>query len=225
MAIQEINIGNLVNDGTGDDLRTAFRKVNENFTSLSNELAVTGNNLGTGSEVFVSKTNNILNMRSIAAGSNITVTQNTNDIEISTTLQNVFGTIVTNSGTVVATNDADTLQLIEGTNVNIQASGKQITISADLLNAQLSGPLDLNGYGITGTGSINIAGQINATNFVGSYGGKTQTSILDALFVQDFGGIDETPNNAVQALYAISDYDFGTVLAPSENDVDLGTIT
>ena len=32
--IQTINIGNLVNDGTGDDLRTAFEKVNSNFTNL-----------------------------------------------------------------------------------------------------------------------------------------------------------------------------------------------
>ena len=28
MAIQTINIGNVVNDGLGDDLRTAFQKVN-----------------------------------------------------------------------------------------------------------------------------------------------------------------------------------------------------
>ena len=34
MAIQTINIGQNVNDGTGDDLRTAFDKVNDNFTYL-----------------------------------------------------------------------------------------------------------------------------------------------------------------------------------------------
>jgi hypothetical protein len=224
MAIQEINIGNLVNDGTGDDLRTAFRKVNENFTSLSNELAVTGQNLGSGSEIFVEKTNNILKYRSISAGPNISVTENTNDIEIGTTLQNVFSSIVTNNGTVIATNGADTLQLLEGSNVNIQTSGKSITISADLINAQLTGPLDLNGQSIIGTGTINISGNVNATNFIGNYGGASQVSILGALFDNDFGGINQDPQNAVQALYQISDYDFGTVLAPSDNEVDLGTI-
>ena len=35
MAIQTINIGTIANDGTGDDLREAFVKVNNNFTELS----------------------------------------------------------------------------------------------------------------------------------------------------------------------------------------------
>ncbi len=34
MAISTINIGTLANDGTGDDLREAFVKVNNNFTEL-----------------------------------------------------------------------------------------------------------------------------------------------------------------------------------------------
>ena len=33
MAIQTINVGNLANDGTGDDLREAFIKVNQNFVN------------------------------------------------------------------------------------------------------------------------------------------------------------------------------------------------
>jgi hypothetical protein len=45
MAIQTINIGNVVNDGLGDDLRTAFQKVNANFTALDAELSVTGKNI------------------------------------------------------------------------------------------------------------------------------------------------------------------------------------
>ena len=31
MTIQKVNIGSVVNDGTGDDLRTAFVKANNNF--------------------------------------------------------------------------------------------------------------------------------------------------------------------------------------------------
>jgi hypothetical protein len=34
MAIQTINVGNIPNDGTGDDLREAFVKVNQNFTDV-----------------------------------------------------------------------------------------------------------------------------------------------------------------------------------------------
>jgi hypothetical protein len=34
MAKQTINIGSNANDGTGDPLRTAFNKINDNFTEL-----------------------------------------------------------------------------------------------------------------------------------------------------------------------------------------------
>lgn len=36
MSIQLINIGSYANDGTGEDLRTAFDKINENFIFLNN---------------------------------------------------------------------------------------------------------------------------------------------------------------------------------------------
>ena len=35
MARQVINIGSSANDGTGDPLRTAFDKINDNFTVLT----------------------------------------------------------------------------------------------------------------------------------------------------------------------------------------------
>ena len=34
MTVQLINIGNVANDGTGDDLREAFIKVNQNFEEI-----------------------------------------------------------------------------------------------------------------------------------------------------------------------------------------------
>ena len=34
MAKQTVNIGTTVNDGTGDDLRTSFDKINNNFNEL-----------------------------------------------------------------------------------------------------------------------------------------------------------------------------------------------
>lgn len=37
MAKQTINIGTTANDGTGDPLRTAFDKINDNFTELYND--------------------------------------------------------------------------------------------------------------------------------------------------------------------------------------------
>ena len=34
MAKQDLNLGTAANDGTGDDLRTAGTKINQNFTEL-----------------------------------------------------------------------------------------------------------------------------------------------------------------------------------------------
>jgi len=41
MTKQVINIGSSVNKGDGDPLRTAFTKINENFTEIYNTLGVT----------------------------------------------------------------------------------------------------------------------------------------------------------------------------------------
>lgn len=56
MAIELINIGGYANDGTGDDLRTAFEKVNANFTELGGTGGITnGTNLGSGVEIFAQR--------------------------------------------------------------------------------------------------------------------------------------------------------------------------
>jgi hypothetical protein len=38
LSLQKINLGDYANDGTGDDLRTAFAKVNINFNALENDI-------------------------------------------------------------------------------------------------------------------------------------------------------------------------------------------
>ena len=53
MAIQNINIGSAANDGTGDPLRTAYDKINDNFVELygvtgagsGNNIAISGNSI------------------------------------------------------------------------------------------------------------------------------------------------------------------------------------
>ena len=96
MAIQLVNLGTYANDNTGDDLRTAFNKVNANFTELDNIVAVNAANTGTGTGVFASKIDdpglgNLLNFRSIAVGSNLTLSLANNTITV-----NTQGTITAN---------------------------------------------------------------------------------------------------------------------------------
>lgn len=74
MAVQLINIGQVANDGTGDDLREAFVKVNANFEELD-LLAEksTVSNLGTGTGLFDSIVNYDIKLKSIAGGDSITL--------------------------------------------------------------------------------------------------------------------------------------------------------
>lgn len=45
MAKQTINIGSSANDGTGDQLRTAFDKVNDNFDEVYGTIALSGSDI------------------------------------------------------------------------------------------------------------------------------------------------------------------------------------
>ena len=56
MAQQTINIGTVANDGTGDPLRTAFDKVNDNFTELYLDDAGDVNSVSAGTGISVDQT-------------------------------------------------------------------------------------------------------------------------------------------------------------------------
>jgi hypothetical protein len=63
MPIQTINLGNYSNDGTGDDLRTAFKKVNDNFVLVGGTLGIIGGeNVGAGTGVFKRRDNDNLTL-------------------------------------------------------------------------------------------------------------------------------------------------------------------
>ena len=82
MTILTVNLGSYANDGTGDDLRTAFEKVNSGFTELDLTRVISAENLGTGAPVFIDKDSNILRFRSIKAGLNVSVVYSDDEITI-----------------------------------------------------------------------------------------------------------------------------------------------
>ena len=57
MSLLEINIGGFANDGTGDDLREAFNKVNLNFQELDlrDDESTTARNIGSNGEGIFAK--------------------------------------------------------------------------------------------------------------------------------------------------------------------------
>ena len=82
MPIQTINIGNYANDGLGDDLRTAFEKVNANFNLLNTTDTTAAANVGTGSGIFAQKSGTTLQFKSLKGGSNITLSSDGTSITI-----------------------------------------------------------------------------------------------------------------------------------------------
>ena len=92
MTLQTINLGNYANDGTGDDLRTAFQKVNANFIELGGTVNIANaNNLGNGSGIFAQRTFANLEFKSLTSNNNnviFTETDNELDINALTILEN-----------------------------------------------------------------------------------------------------------------------------------------
>lgn len=87
MAYQTVNIGSSANDGTGDQLRTAFDKINDNFsevytelggTSLSN-ISIIGNTISTDDAngsltIAPNGSGTIILANAVSASSNVSVT-------------------------------------------------------------------------------------------------------------------------------------------------------
>ena len=135
MAQQIINIGTTANDGTGDPLRTAFDKCNDNFT----ELYAGGGGGGGGIGGNTGSTDNAILRADGTGGSTLQTSGITIADGASGTLsgtnsgdQNIFSTVSAGGQSLIADSTSDTLTLVAGTNVSItaDASTDTITISA-----------------------------------------------------------------------------------------------
>lgn len=86
MSIQTVNLGTYANDGTGDDLRTAFEKVIGNFDYLDLIKVEDGENLGLTQPnthgVYADVDGVTLQFKSIKQGDNVTITSDGSTITI-----------------------------------------------------------------------------------------------------------------------------------------------
>lgn len=131
MTIQTINLGNIVNDGLGDDLRTAFQKVNANFATLAAELTVTASNLGSiGQGIFRRKNGVNLEFKSLVAGDKITLTPTPESVVIAGTQPDGFYRITTDAGVVIS-DDYQFITLQGGEDVTVSVSDSIITVNTD----------------------------------------------------------------------------------------------
>jgi len=190
MAIQTINIGNVVNDGLGDDLRTAFQKVNANFTDLSAQLTITASNIGvSGVGVFKQKTGTNLEFKNLVSGTKMLLNDTGTAIIMNNTAPDAFIRFDTDSG-------------------NVQASSyQQLTLG-----------------GASASGATTSRKDIEVSAFGSTVSFRTSIPITDILTSYDFGKITGDLNNSLQALFAASNMDFGTIGLPSTVSIDCGAI-
>jgi hypothetical protein len=230
MAITPINVGNLVNDGTGDDLRTAFQRVNANFTDLDSQLRLDGSNVGVptaGSFATIFKTKDSstaqLQFKTILPGANINLVNDTDNVVISSPSQNTFVSVVTDGGSITANSATTVLNIVGGTNTSVVTEpGNRLVINVDRIGNQLESNLSLNGFTIQGSGNINITGNITASNYVGNIAGVNPVPVIRSVYDIDFGtAVPGKYNNAIQFIIANTDYDFGSITSPSELELDL----
>lgn len=124
MTIETINLGSYANDGTGDDLRTAFQKVNSNFAQLNNEVTIAnGLNIGTGVHLFAKR--NAANLE--------------------------FKTLISRDNSVVLTHTAETVNLQSVTKLENDITpklGGELHLNGFLIKDVNGGGIESNVYGI-----------------------------------------------------------------------------
>ena len=230
MAIQTINIGNIANDGTGDDLREAFIKVNNNFSELNNNVTAIetdGENLGTGQEIFAQKSDNKLQFKTILAGQGITLSPGGSTLSITADSGVTQVILISDDGSKIIPGGASSVNMFGGQNIDTQVENGNFKIKIDPTNLvqqdtapTLGGNLNANANDITG------ADNISAVTFNGSLEGLVYGIDIRALPGTgfDYGGIEVTASNAIEFFLLNTDQDFGTITSPSDINVNLGTL-
>ena len=225
MAIQTINIGTVANDGTGDDLREAFVKVNANFAELAarNPEQTTGANLGASGEgVFAQLNGAEMQFKKLIGGGNVTLTSDGNAITVNSVggLQTL--TVETDNGSQTVT-DGDTLKFIGGTNLNTKIAGGGVTLdSVTELSSDLTPQL-----------GANLDGQNNNIINVNNINAKVWYKDIRDIAGFNFGTITKSYNDMFAWLLDNQDIEFGLIDQPGLQEdstvsirlVDLGTIS
>ncbi len=218
MNLQLINVGNAANDGTGDDLREAFIKVNQNFSTLSVEGINQAANIGAaGAGVFANTINTTFNFRRLVGGNNITVTELENTIVFDSTASSF--TISGDTGSLIAGGGIP-INIIggNGITVGISENNKTVTINGGLAldtAPELNETLDANNNNILNVANLTLS-QIGGVNYNERLGRYIESF--------DFGNMVNTYSSILDFVIAQVGVDFGSFSSPTQGIVDLGSI-
>ena len=241
MTIRSIDVGQVPNDGTGDDLREAFVKVNENFTELDNRTGTDPfaiNTLsGVGESLFAFKSDNTFNFKSIEGRNNVSVSSNSSTVFIDAN-GGIDGILVIGDEGSITLDDSKAFYLqgsstdssspiirtrVENGNsifIDLQNSG---IVEYDI-NPTLGQSLDANFKNINNV-SVLSAATIDA-DLQGSVNGmpvEELTGYFDNYW--NFGGIyPENFKNIIDYLNFTQDVDMGSINDPAEFSINGGVI-
>lgn len=183
MAKQVINIGTTANDGTGDPLRTAFDKVNDNFTELYSDDLADVNSIVAGDAISVSGatgdvTVNVsgLTTSEIASATLVTETEGIGSNDNDTTLPTSAAVKDYVDTEISGISDNDTLGALtatdggfvvgDGANFGVETG----STARDSIGLGTSGHVQFHCIGVGQAASTN-SGQIDATTvYAGTFG-------------------------------------------------------
>jgi len=202
-----------------------LKNVGSAITSISTDLIVTG----------------ILTVTDLTSSGNISVANTISalDIDLSGSL-NVANSI---TGSTYYGNGSNlsgiVTSLVAGSNITISGSSGRVTISATSSESgiyniiedttpQLGGNLDLNSNNITGTGGVNITGNITASSFTGNITGNVTGTASTASNTTITNDTSSTTNNYITFVSATSGNtsqkvsSTGMIFNPSTEQVTFG---
>ena len=217
MALQTINVGLIANDGTGDDLREAFIKVNQNFDDLDLRTeSTTAQNaaVGAGYGTYKEQVGSILYFRDLAPDPLYpgTMAIRVSDDGNTLYLRSAQATIRFTDGTNTLSSSVEqvvTFTGTEGARITVDNNTRTVTVDSQLVRETapaLSTDLDAGNNDIVNLNSIN----------------NILMSELAELFEFNFGSITNTRTSVFDWIINSSDVDFGTIVSPATEEVDLG---
>ena len=215
-----INIGLIANDGTGDDLREAFIKINTNFDDLYTTVidATTARNLGTsGYTVFANQDGNELQFRSLQVDPLYpdTIGIRVSDDGSTLFLQSKAATIRFTDGTRTIASGVEQIITFTGTNgIDVVADNATRTLTFDNTKTLQSESSPTLGADLDADGNDLI----NVTNL-----NTIPVDEIEKYFGFDFGSITRTRTSIMDLIVNSVNIDFGTI-GEEIHDVDFGEL-
>jgi hypothetical protein len=150
--LQTINTGTYPNDGTGDDLLTAFTKVNSNFALLQTDSGVAGAaNIGTGVGVYADKNLTSLEFKTLTStGNSVAITSTTNTVNLESTTRLVTDTSPVAGGNINLNNNyiygGDAQTTVYGYDSRVNSVLLELLMDTNNLTVDLGSYLQPTGY-------------------------------------------------------------------------------